>query len=62
MNPSRGNFTFVAVVIAVVALCIVFPRIGAFAAMATRELRFFWWLLVIAFVIWLLSRAGRKRS
>lgn len=34
--------------------CLLFPRVMAFAELAARELRYFWWLiLLVAVGIWL---------
>ncbi len=45
----------------VVVLVLLFPRAYAFVEMAARELRYFWWLiLLVALAIWLIWGIGRK--
>lgn len=45
----------------VVALVLLFPPAYAFVEMAARELRYFWWLiLLVALAIWLIWGIGRK--
>ena len=40
-----------------------FPRVLAFVELAARELRYFWWLvLLFALGIWLALFFGRKRG
>lgn len=47
----------------VVALCIIFPRIAAFAELAARELRYLWWLVLISVIgIYFLFFFGRRRG
>ena len=47
----------------VVVLVLLFPRAYAFVEMAARELRYFWWLiLLVALAIWLIWGIGRKRK
>ena len=42
-------------------LLLIFPRAYAFVEMAARELRYFWWLiLLVALAIWLIWGIGRK--
>ena len=51
-----GALLFVALV-----LLLMFPAGVAFAEMAARELRVFWWLiLLVALAIWLIWGLGRK--
>jgi hypothetical protein len=43
-----------------VALVFAFPRVVAFTELAARELRYFWWLiLIVALAAWLIWGAGR---
>jgi hypothetical protein len=45
----------------VLSLVLVFPRAFGFAEMAGRELRYFWWLvLIVALAVWLIIGLGRK--
>jgi uncharacterized membrane-anchored protein len=42
-------------------LVLVFPRAAAFAELAARELRYFWWLvLIVALAGWLIWGFRRK--
>jgi hypothetical protein len=62
MNPRLRAVIQVALLLAVVlSLVFVFPRAFGFAEMAARELRYFWWLvLVLALALWLFIGLGRK--
>ena len=62
MSP-RVRAILVAGVLLLVALVLLlmFPAGFAFAEMAARELRVFWWLiLLVALAIWLIWGLGRK--
>jgi hypothetical protein len=49
-------------VIAAIAV-LFFPRVLAFVELAARELRYFWWLiLLVALGIWLVFFFGKKRD
>jgi len=62
MSPRHRAVLQMAVLFAVVAaLVMLFPRAYAFVEMAARELRYFWWLiLLIALAIWLIWGIGRR--
>lgn len=62
MNPRTRATIQIGILLAVViALVLVFPRAYAFAEMAARELRYFWWLiLLVALGAWLIWGLGRK--
>ena len=62
MNPRLRAVIQVAVLLLVVlSLVLVFPRAFGFAEMAARELRYFWWLvLIVALALWLIIGLGRK--
>jgi hypothetical protein len=62
MNPRWRALIQVAVLLLVIlALVLVFPRAFGFAEMAGRELRYFWWLvLILALGLWLIIGLGRK--
>jgi hypothetical protein len=48
---------------ALVLIAILFPRALAFAELAARELRVFWWLiLLLALGVWLAFFASKRRS
>ena len=57
MSPRLRAILQIAVLLAVVvALVMLFPRAYAFVEMAARELRYFWWLiLLVALAIWLIG-------
>lgn len=56
MNPRGRVFLQVAVLVVVIGgLILIFPKAYAFAEMAARELRYFWWLiLLLALAGWLI--------
>jgi uncharacterized membrane-anchored protein len=62
MATRSRAFSQLAVLLAVViGLVLLFPRAYAFVEMAARELRCFWWLvLLVALAIWLIWGIGRK--
>jgi uncharacterized membrane-anchored protein len=62
MNPRARAIIQIAILIIVVGgLVLLFPRAYAFVEMAARELRYFWWLvLLVALAVWLIWGLGRK--
>jgi len=59
----RRNLGLLAAVLVLIGLGITFPRVLAFAELAARELRVFWWLiLLLALGIWLAFFTGKKRD
>ena len=62
MSPRARAFWQIVVLLTVVgALLLIFPRAYAFVEMAARELRYFWWLiLLVALAVWLIWGIGRK--
>jgi len=56
VNPRTRAILRAAVLIAVVVgLFLLFPRVFAFTEMAARELRYFWWLiLLVVLALWLI--------
>ncbi len=62
MSPRARAMLQVAVLLAVViGLVLLFPRAYAFVEQAARELRYFWWLvLLVALAVWLIWGIGRK--
>ena len=62
MSPrARAFWQIVALLTVVGALLLIFPRAYAFVEMAARELRYFWWLiLLVALAVWLIWGIGRK--
>lgn len=63
MNPRTRSALQVLVLLLVLGtLILLWPRAYAFVEMAARELRYFWWLiLLIALAIWLVWGVGRKQ-
>jgi hypothetical protein len=62
MNPRwRAVIQIGLLLLVVVSLVLVFPSAFGFAEMAGRELRYFWWLvLIVALAVWLIIGLGRK--
>ena len=62
MNPRTRAIIQVCVLLAVLTvLVLVFPRAYRFVEMAARELRYFWWLvLLVALGVWFIWGIGRK--
>ena len=63
MNPRlRALLQWGLVAAVVVGLFLLFPRALGFVEMAARELRYFWWLvLLVVLAVWLIW-AGKRRS
>lgn len=62
-SPRRRNLTLLAAVLILIGLGIAFPGLVAFAEAAARNLRVFWWLiLLVALGIWLAFFMGKKRD
>jgi hypothetical protein len=54
--------TLAAAVVAVLLLCLLFPRVLAFVELAARELRYLWWLVLLAAVgVYFFFFFGRKK-
>jgi hypothetical protein len=64
MNPRWiAFFKLVALLIVVTALILLFPPAHEFVAMAARDLRYLWWLiLLLALAVWLIWGLGRKKK
>lgn len=62
MNPRlRAALQIGVLVLVIVLLFWLFPRANQFVEMAARELRYFWWLiLLVALAVWLIWGLGRK--
>ena len=62
MTPGQRTTAQILVLVAVVGgLILIFPRAFAFTEMAARELRYFWWLILLtALALWLIWGIGRK--
>ena len=63
MRPEfRRNLVFYSVLAIAIALILIFPRVQSFVSLASRELRYLWWLILIAgFGLYLAFFVGRKR-
>jgi hypothetical protein len=64
MSPRARAGWQVAILVAVVfVLALMFQPVFAFVEMAARELRYFWWLvLLVALAVWLIWGVGRRRT
>lgn len=62
MNPRARAFLQICVLVAVlVALVLLFPPAFRFVEMAARELRYLWWLVLLAaLAVWLIWGVKRK--
>jgi uncharacterized protein with PQ loop repeat len=62
MNPRLRAALQIGVLLAVlVGLVLIFPAAFRFVEMAARELRYFWWvILLLALALWLIWGIGRK--
>ncbi len=64
MNPRWiAFFKLVALLIVATILILLFPPTHEFVAMAARELRYLWWLvLLVALAVWLIWGLGKKKK
>lgn len=64
MNPRLIAFLKLFVLLAViVGLVLLFPPALKFVELAARELRYFWWLvLLLALAVWLIWGLGKKKK
>jgi hypothetical protein len=64
MNPRYALvFKILAAIAMIVALVLLFPLAMGFVEVAARELRYFWWLiLLVLFAVWLIWGLGRKKK
>jgi hypothetical protein len=62
MSPRARGFLRASILFAVVVLLVlIFPPAFRFVEMAARELKYFWWLiLLVALAIWFIWGLGRK--
>jgi uncharacterized membrane-anchored protein len=62
MNPRVRGLLKLSILLAVfVGLFLLFPRAYFFMQMAARELRYFWWvILLLGLSVWLIWGIGRK--
>jgi hypothetical protein len=62
MTPRRrAFFQFATLLMVAVLLIVLFKPVAAFAEMAARELRYFWWLiLLVGLAGWLIWGINRR--
>jgi hypothetical protein len=62
MNPRLRALIQICILLAVIGVLVfLFPPAFSFVEMAARELRYFWWLiLLLALAIWFIWGVGRK--
>ena len=57
----RAVIQVLLLLLVVLALIFIFPSVFGFAEKAARELRYFWWLvLIVALGLWLIIGLGRN--
>jgi len=57
----KAGLQIMVLVAVLVVLFLIFPGAYRFVEMAARELRYFWWIiLLVALAIWLIWGIGRK--
>ena len=63
MNPRlRATLQIGVLLVVIGSLIYFFPQAYEFVEMAARELRYYWWLvLILVLAIWLIFGMGRKR-
>lgn len=60
--PVRRSIAFFLAFLILATLCLLFPRILGFVELAARELRYLWWLILIAAIgVWLVFFAKTKK-
>ena len=64
MNPRVAlALKLLGLLFVILALVFLFPEVLAFVEMGARELRYFWWMiLLVALAIWLIWGLGRKKK
>ena len=63
MNPRHiAALKIIAVAAIILTLVLIFPKALAFVEMGARELRYFWWMiLLVLLAIWLIWGLGKKK-
>lgn len=62
MPTGRRLVAYIIALLILGVICLLFPRALAFVELAARELRYLWWLILIAaFGIWLAFFASAKK-
>ncbi len=60
---GRNPLSLVIAIAGLIAVCLAFPRVLAFVELAARELRYFWWLiLMLVLGVWLAFFFTKKRD
>lgn len=61
MSPRTRIMATATLIGVSLGLVVAFPRALAFTELAARELRYFWWLiLIVALALWLIWGIGRR--
>jgi hypothetical protein len=61
-STGRRYLVTFAALLLLTAGCILFPRVLAFVELAARELRYLWWLILIAALgLWLAFFSGARK-
>ena len=62
MSPNvRRNLVLGGIALVLLAVALTFPRFAAAMELAARELRYYWWMvLLVAVAGWLVFFTGRK--
>jgi hypothetical protein len=63
MNPRYAFlFKLLGALLLIGLLVFLFPALARFVEMGARELRYFWWLILLVLIaIWLIWGLGRKK-
>lgn len=63
MNPRLiAALKLTALAVVIVSLVMIFPKALEFVEMGAREVRYFWWMiLLVALAAWLIWGLGRKK-
>jgi hypothetical protein len=63
MNPAyKRFFAWIGALLLLILACLIFPEVLAFVELAARELRYFWWLvLIVALGVWLIFFTKQKK-
>jgi hypothetical protein len=64
MNPRWAFFlSITGMVMVMVVLCLIFPAVFELVKAFSGELRFFWWIILLAALgVWLMLWAGKNKK
>ena len=64
MNPRWAFFLAITgTVIVIIVLCLIFPVVFELVKAFSGELRFFWWVILLAaLAVWLIIWAGKNKK